>query len=111
MSITSVDIAQKTLFGDDERVADAATIAQSAVGDLQFVARASGKKLSKKELRVRAEWLALSRYPGALVIMSRFVNPPGYSSDTVAAMTIDPAIDAPCFDTISREIRRVVNKK
>jgi 6,7-dimethyl-8-ribityllumazine synthase len=98
-SINSITFAQTTLFGPDERTADATAIAVSAVRDLQH-------KFSGKELRLRASWLAWLRYPKMFEISAHMVALASTGLrdvDVVSALVLDG--DVPRFDTLSRAVR------
>jgi hypothetical protein len=99
MNMDSITFAQKTLFGPDERTANADAIATSAVRDLS-------KRFSGKELRLRASYLALIRYPDSFEVIAQIVALAAEGlRDVEIASRLTLSVDMPRFDTLSRAVR------
>ena len=99
MSINSITFAQKTLFGPEERVADAGAIAASAVRDLS-------NRFKGKELRLRASLLALVRYPEGFETLTEMVElaKKGLRDvEVISQLRLDR--DMPRLDTLARAVR------
>jgi hypothetical protein len=97
-----IPLAQLTLDGNEERVANAAEIARSVVRDL------APYNLPRAEFLRRAQWLAWLRYPGDRENCVRIVRAMEVAmTDVEAVMQLNITADFPSLDTLTRALRKV----